>query len=136
MQTRQWRFCKRTGISAGGILAGMVDRDAEAQRDLVRQMMTHAGMDASTLARAAGVWPSTVTRFLNGDVKHLLSNRTLLALQRASGLPRGENAPHYLIDQLDQVSLLVLWDELTPAQRVAVLQYIRTLRIQSRSSGI
>lgn len=49
-------------------------------RRLVRAMMTLTGLTASGLARAAGLTPSTLNRFMNKDVGHTLSSRTMLAL--------------------------------------------------------
>lgn len=49
-------------------------------RRLVRAMMALTGLTASGLARAAGLTPSTLNRFMNKDVGHTLSSRTMLAL--------------------------------------------------------
>ena len=49
-------------------------------RRLVRAMMTLTGLTASGLARAAGLTPSTLNRFMNKAVGHTLSSRTMLAL--------------------------------------------------------
>lgn len=72
-------------------------RDAEAtdadigeqqavMRDLIRSMIDKTGMDATGLARAAGLAPSTLSRFLYQPVKHLLTARTLAKLARISGV--------------------------------------------------
>jgi hypothetical protein len=65
--------------------------EREAVRRLVSQMADAAGVDLTTLARQAGVAPSTLTRFMNKPVKHILSHRTLSKLAEASGksLPSG-----------------------------------------------
>ena len=49
-------------------------------RRLVRAMMTLTGLTASGLARASGLTPSTLNRFMHKDVGHTLSQRTMLAL--------------------------------------------------------
>ncbi len=49
-------------------------------RRLVRAMMALTNLTASGLARAAGLTPSTLNRFMNKDVGHTLSSRTMLAL--------------------------------------------------------
>lgn len=58
--------------------------DFSAQQDqtrrLVRAIMRVTGLSASALARAAGLTPSTVNRFIHQDVRHTLSQRTLLSL--------------------------------------------------------
>ncbi len=58
--------------------------DFSAQQDqtrrLVRAIMRVSGLSASALARAAGLTPSTVNRFIHQDVRHTLSQRTLLSL--------------------------------------------------------
>lgn len=58
--------------------------DVSAQQDqtrrLVRAMMRITDQTASALARAAGLTPSTVNRFMHQAVRHTLSQRTLLAL--------------------------------------------------------
>lgn len=52
----------------------------EQTRKLVRAMMALTGSTASGLARAAGLTPSTVNRFMHRPVRHTLSQRTMLAL--------------------------------------------------------
>ena len=49
-------------------------------RKLVGAMMKLTGMSATGLARAAGLTPSTVNRFMHQPVRHTLSQRTMLAL--------------------------------------------------------
>src|SRR5581483_3159378 len=43
-------------------------------------MMALTGLTASGLARAAGLTPSTLNRFMTKDVAHVLSQRTMLAV--------------------------------------------------------
>lgn len=45
------------------------------------------GLTPSELARKAGVTPSTLTRFLNKDVKYMLSASTLAKIATAAGEP-------------------------------------------------
>lgn len=49
-------------------------------RKFVGAMMKLTGMSATGLARAAGLTPSTVNRFMHHPVRHTLSQRTMLAL--------------------------------------------------------
>ncbi|MDX2142901.1 MAG: hypothetical protein SFV19_06080 [Rhodospirillaceae bacterium] len=53
-------------------------------RALVRAMTALTGLSASALATQAGLTPSTLNRFLHGEVRHTLSQRTLLALMTAT----------------------------------------------------
>ena len=57
-----------------------VSAHQEQTRRLVRAMMTLTDQTASGLARAAGLTPSTVNRFMHRPVRHTLSQRTMLAL--------------------------------------------------------
>lgn len=70
-----------------------MDPQQIAQRELVRTMLARTGLTPTELARKAGLTPSTLTRFLNGQVKHALSARTLDALSAASLVPVGYVAP-------------------------------------------
>ncbi len=49
-------------------------------RRLVGAMMKLTGHSATGLARAAGLTPSTINRFMHRPVRHTLSQRTMLAL--------------------------------------------------------
>lgn len=55
----------------------MTDDLPERRRAEVRGIMARTGLKSSQLAKRAGLAPSTVTRFLRGDVDHTLSDRTL-----------------------------------------------------------
>jgi len=57
-----------------------VSAHQEQTRRLVRAMMALTGRTASGLARAAGLTPSTINRFMHRPVRHTLSQRTMLAL--------------------------------------------------------
>lgn len=70
-----------------------IDDQQEAIRVLIRHMMDKTELDASGLARAAGVAPSTLSRFLYQPVKHLLTARTLAKLSKASGIPVPVGSP-------------------------------------------
>lgn len=66
----------------------MIDFHQAAARAYVRQVLARTGWDGTTLARRAGLAPTTVTRFLNNSsVKHSLSARSLAKIAGASGLP-------------------------------------------------
>jgi plasmid maintenance system antidote protein VapI len=70
-----------------------IDDQQAAIRDLIRLMMEKTGLDPTGLARSAGVAPSTLTRFLNQPVKHLLTARTLAKLSKVSGVPVPVGSP-------------------------------------------
>lgn len=61
-------------------LIGDLAAHQDDTRRLVRAMMALTGLTASGLARAAGLTPSTLNRFMHKDVGHTLSSRTMLAL--------------------------------------------------------
>lgn len=63
----------------------VIERDRKAVRDFLLRAAEYAGTDLSGLARRAGLSPSTVTRFVNGDSKHLPTTRTLSKIAEASG---------------------------------------------------
>jgi transcriptional regulator with XRE-family HTH domain len=60
-------------------------RDRQAVKDFLLGAAEHAGTDLTGLARRAGVSPSTVTRFINGDSRYLPTTRTLAKIADASG---------------------------------------------------
>jgi transcriptional regulator with XRE-family HTH domain len=62
-------------------------REREEARALIREMVRTTGLSLTPLARKAGLVPSTLTRFMNADVTHLLTLRTFQKLSRASGVP-------------------------------------------------
>jgi hypothetical protein len=64
-----------------------MDTTKKAARELVERMMRETGLDATGLARKAGLAASTLTRFMNNDdISHTLSARTLARLQEATGI--------------------------------------------------
>ena len=65
-----------------------MDPTIDATRDLIERMMEATGLDATGLARRAGLAASTLTRFMyNNDLGHTLSARTLAKLHAATGVP-------------------------------------------------
>jgi len=64
-----------------------MDDKRAAQQAYVREAMEVTGLDATNLARKAGLSPANITRFLNTpNGKFLLSARTLSAIAAVSGL--------------------------------------------------
>lgn len=95
-----------------------VSAHQEQTRRLVRAMMTLTGQTASGLARAAGLTPSTVNRFMHRPVRHTLSQRTMLALMTETFLSLKRRPPR----ELNRRAL----DELVPAIAVyekGILEY-------------
>lgn len=74
--------------------AQMIEQQ-KAVRELVQRMLAETGLSLTELARRAGVSSTTLTRFMNKDVKHTLSVSTLGKLSVASGvsLPMGLALP-------------------------------------------
>jgi SOS-response transcriptional repressor LexA len=65
----------------------MIDEHQRIARDYVRSVLRETGWEATTLARRAGLAPTTITRFLNSPkVTHSLSARSLAKVAAASGL--------------------------------------------------
>jgi hypothetical protein len=76
--------------------ASDVSAHQEQTRRLVRAMMALTGRTASGLARAAGLTPSTVNRFMHRPVRHTLSQRTMLALMTETFLTlKRQPRPHF-----------------------------------------
>jgi transcriptional regulator with XRE-family HTH domain len=63
----------------------VIARDRKTVRDFLLAAAEHAGTDLSGLARRAGLAPSTLTRFVNGESKYLPTTRTLAKIAEASG---------------------------------------------------
>ena len=70
-----------------------VSAHQEQTRRLVRAMMALTGRTASGLARAAGLTPSTVNRFMHRTVRHTLSQRTMLALMTETFISLKRQSP-------------------------------------------
>lgn len=64
-----------------------MDDDETFVRDLILKMAGAVDLDLTGLAREAGIAPSTLTRFMNGDAKHLPSARTLFKLSKLTHVP-------------------------------------------------
>lgn len=75
----------RLGYEGYALLADVVNRDREAVREFLIEAARYAGTDLSGLARMAGIAPSTLTRFVNGDAKHIPTTRTLSKIAQVSG---------------------------------------------------
>jgi transcriptional regulator with XRE-family HTH domain len=63
------------------------DNTREAMRAWVRSAITATGLSDWAFAARAGLATSTITRFLNQPVKHLLSARTLSKISAAADAP-------------------------------------------------
>lgn len=63
-----------------------MDSQQIAAKAIVEEMLRVTGLEPTNLARLAKVSPSTLTRFLGGNVKWSLSLRTLNKLSAASGV--------------------------------------------------
>jgi transcriptional regulator with XRE-family HTH domain len=73
-------------IPAGyALFRDVIARDRKTVRDFLLEAAKHAGTDLSGLARRAGLSPSTLTRFVNGESKYLPTTRTLAKIAEASG---------------------------------------------------
>ena len=76
-----------------------IDPDQAAARRFVSEILRITGWSATGLARKAHLAPSTLTRFLNNEVGHTLSSRTISKLRQAA-------ATEIPADQLDTLWLL------------------------------
>jgi transcriptional regulator with XRE-family HTH domain len=102
-----------------------IDDQQAAVRDLIRQMMEKTGLDATGLARAAGIAPSTLSRFLYQPVKHLLTARTLAKLSEVSGIPVPVGSP--LTDARER-ALLAGFRSIDEQGRAMVERLVRSLQ--------
>lgn len=65
----------------------MQDRSQIVAREYLEQIVRETGMSGAAIARLADVAPSTINRVLNDpDVKHTLSLRTLLKIEKGTGI--------------------------------------------------
>lgn len=64
----------------------VMDREREAVRNFLLEATRRLGTDLTGLARRAGLSPSTITRFVNSESKHIPTTRTLSKIAMASGL--------------------------------------------------
>jgi len=107
-----------------------IDDQQAAIRDLIRRMMDVTGLDATGLARAAGIAPSTLSRFLYQPVKHLLTARTLAKLSKVSGVPVPLGSP--LISALEREVLAGLRSTDKQGQEM-ILRFVRSLQHGSQA---
>jgi transcriptional regulator with XRE-family HTH domain len=63
------------------------DSTREAMRAWVRSVIENTGLSNWAFAARAGLTPSTISRFLNRPVNHLLSARTLSKISAAAAAP-------------------------------------------------
>lgn len=102
-----------------------INAQQAAIRDLLRLMMEVSGHDASSLAREAGMAPSTLTRFLNKPVKHLLTARTLAKLSQVTGVPVPVGAPQMTAAERELLAGFRATDQ---QGREMALRFVRSLR--------
>ena len=74
----------------------------------MQTMLEKTGWSIEKLAREAGISSSTLTRFLKGEVKHILSTRTLQKLSMASGVPLSTVAT--AATEIDPLKLRQAWE--------------------------
>lgn len=83
----QEHSCKPTSPRGYANMHNMnINEQREQQRRLVDRMAAALNTDYTGLARIAGVAASTITRFMNSNVEHLLTTRTLAKLENAAHL--------------------------------------------------
>ena len=96
-------FCKLTAHSIRANMHIMTDLDIDqaAARRFVTDILRVTGWSATKLARKAGLTPSTITRFLTGDVTHTLSERTIGKIRRAAAneIPQDQIDALWLLSQ-------------------------------------
>lgn len=90
-------FATRPSAGECALILGMNGDDREAVRQFLLTAAAAMQTDLTGLARAAGMAPSTVTRFVNNpDTKHVPSTRTLLKISKVSGVPMPDSRPREL----------------------------------------
>jgi transcriptional regulator with XRE-family HTH domain len=102
-----------------------MDNTQEIARRLIEYLVQQTGLDLTTLARRANLAPSTLTRFMNQQVKHTLSAKTLLRLFDAAGL----TLP-LAVSESDagRNEILGAYDSMSDQGREALLVVARSLR--------
>lgn len=78
------------------------DPDQEQARSYVRDVLKATGWTSTELARKAGLAPSTLNRFLNQEVKHTLSSRSLAKIEKVAGRVKREPDRVGLIARLER----------------------------------
>jgi transcriptional regulator with XRE-family HTH domain len=62
-----------------------MDEDQDAARRFVKEILRITGWTANRLAKEAGIYHTTISRFLNNeDVTHTLSTRTISKIRAAA----------------------------------------------------
>jgi len=62
-----------------------MDADQEAARRFVKEIMRVTGWTATRLAKEAGIYHTTISRFIHNEgVRHTLSTRTLSKIRAAA----------------------------------------------------
>ncbi len=78
------------------------DAEQERARTYVREILAETGWSPTELARKAGLAPSTLNRFLNQEVKHTLSRRSIAKIAEAAGKAQAHQGASKAIAQLEQ----------------------------------
>jgi transcriptional regulator with XRE-family HTH domain len=101
-----------------------MDNPQAVTRRLIDYLVQQTGLDLTSLARRAGLAPSTLTRFMNQQVKHTLSAKTLLRLFDAAGIA----SPLALSESSGSRSeILAAYDGMDDEGREAMLLVARSL---------
>jgi len=103
-------------------------------RDLVQRMVADSSTTATELARRANIAASTVNRFMNGEVKHVLSVPILHNLARAAGgrlvldyLPAAADQPIHPHEEVEKMMWVGFWDRMSRKQRAGLVSMILDL---------
>lgn len=118
-------------------------------RLLIEGYIAETGLDPSTLARLAGLAPSTITRFLNSpEFTSIPTTRTLEKLERAVDLWRqsihrrdagSKPAPAEqlgrFVQEREELAWLRIWDEMDAADRQRAVLILRALASDVSKSG-
>jgi transcriptional regulator with XRE-family HTH domain len=131
-------------------LAMCNDPDMTDARDTARarleQLLSLTGLDATSLAREAGVSHTTVTRFLNDPRhKYVLSHRTLTKLEDAARrligsaasqpLRPGTPPSSRLVNDPEQLAVLDLWLSIPRRDRMRVMRMIQAAADDPAETG-
>jgi transcriptional regulator with XRE-family HTH domain len=93
------------------------DDTREAMRVWVRSAITATGLSDWAFASRAGLATSTITRFLNQPVKHLLSARTLSKISAAADAPVPGELLSAAVQERSEVDRALLQIALAEARR-------------------
>lgn len=87
--------------------------------------MDNTGLTASALARAAGMSPSTLTRFLAGQSKSVLSLVSLAKIQKVAARYGGTGPDtNKAADNASERILLAAFRDLTESEQEALIEYV------------